>query len=105
VSAKFKVGQAVGVCDRDHTYAGEIVKAGRFQVDIRYLGRVVKFHQITQRAVGSPAIYFKIPDDADGQNRIQAARQVLASHGIELSPRHTFTADQVEALADVVNTW
>jgi hypothetical protein len=30
---------------------------------------------------------------------------VLASHGIELSPRHTFTADQVEALADVVNTW
>jgi hypothetical protein len=105
VSARFEVGQVVSVSDRGRTYAGEVVKAGRVQVDIRYLGRVVKFSQITRCALGTGAICFKIPDDVDSQDRIQAARQVLASHGVELSPRHTFTAPQVEALAEVVKTW
>jgi hypothetical protein len=108
VSGKFEVGQAVSGSYRGSTYAGEIVKVGRVPVDIRYLGRVVKFLQNTQRALGTatgPAIYFRIPDDIDRQDRIQAARQVLASHGLELSPRRTFTVEQVEALAEVVQTW
>jgi hypothetical protein len=108
VSAKFEVGQAVSVIDRNRTYAGEIVKVGRVLVDIRYLGRVVGFRRNTQRALGTeagPAIYFRVPDDTDRQDRIQAARQVLASHGVELSPRHTFTVEQVEVLAEVVKTW
>lgn len=108
MSVRFEAGQAVSVSDRGCTYAGEIVKAGRVQVDIRYLGRVVKFSRITQRAFGTetgPAIWFTIPDDMDGQDRVQAARQVLASHGVELSPHRTFTAGQVEALAEVVKTW
>ncbi len=108
MSGKLEVGQAVSVSDRGRTYAGEIVRVGRIQVDIRYLGRVVKFSQNTQRALGTetgPGIYFRIPDGTDSQDRIQAARQVLASHGVELSPRHTFTARQVEALAEVVKTW
>ena len=108
MSARFEVGQAVSVSDRGRTYAGEIVKVGRMLVDVRYLGRVVKFAQNTQRALGTeagPAIRFRIPDDIAGQDRMQAARQVLASHGVELSPRHAFTVEQVEALAEVVKTW
>jgi hypothetical protein len=108
VSAKFQVGQAVTVQDRRRTYAGEIVKVGRILVDIRYLGRVVQFMQSTQRALGTetgPAIRFRIADDTDRQDRVQAARQVLASHGVELTSRHTFTVEQVEALAEVVKTW
>jgi hypothetical protein len=108
VSAKLKVGQAVSVSDHGRAYAGEIVKVGRIQVDIRYLGRVVKFLQSTQRALGTeagPAICFTIPDGIDEQDRMQAARQVLASHGVELSPRRTFTVEQAEALAEVVKTW
>jgi hypothetical protein len=30
---------------------------------------------------------------------------VLASHGVELSPRHRFAVEQVESLAEVVKTW
>jgi hypothetical protein len=108
VSAKFEVGQAVSVRDRDRTYAGEIVKVGRVLVDIRYNGRVVQFLRNAQRALGSrarPGIYFRIPDDKDRQGRMQAARQVLASHGIELSPRRTFTVEQVEALVEVIGAW
>jgi hypothetical protein len=105
VSARFEVGQAVSVSDRGRAYAGEIVKVGRILVDIRYLGRVVKFSQNAQCALGTetgPAICFRIPDDIDRQDRMQEARQVLARHGVELSPRHTFTVEQVEALAEVV---
>ena len=108
MGARFEVGQAVSVRDRGCTYAGEIVRVGRVQVDIRYLGRVVRFSRNTRCALGTgtgPAIRFKFPDDTDGQDRMQAARQVLASHGVELSPRHAFTAGQVEALAEVVKTW
>jgi hypothetical protein len=109
VSARFEVGQMVSVNDRGRAYAGEIVRAGRVQVDIRYLGRVVKFSQITRCALGTEAgpgaICFTIPDAVDGQDRIQAAQHVLASHGVELNPRHAFTARQVEALAEVVKTW
>jgi hypothetical protein len=108
VSARFEVGQAVSVSDRGRTYAGEIVRVGRFQLDIRYLGRVVKFSRNGQLALGTetgPAISFRIPDDIGTQDRVQAARQVLASHGVELSPRRTFTPGQVEALAEVVKTW
>ena len=108
MSAKFEVGQAVGISARDRTYAGQIVKVGRILVDIRYNGRVVKFLQNTQRALGTRAgagIYFRIPDDMDAQDRAQAARRVLASHGVDLSPRHTFTVEQVEALADVIRMW
>jgi hypothetical protein len=108
VGAKFAVGQAVSIRHRDRTYAGEIVKVGRILVDVRYNGRVVKFLQSTQRALGTragPAIYFRIPDDTDRQDRAQAARQALARHGVELSPRHTFTIEQVEALAEVIRTW
>ena len=108
MSAKFEVGQPVSIRHRDRAYAGEIVKVGRILVDIRYNGRVVRFLQSTQRALGTrtgPAIYFRIPDDTDSQDRVQAARQVLASHGVELSPRHTFTVEQVEALAEVARAW
>jgi hypothetical protein len=108
VSAKLEVGQAVSVIDRDRTYAGEIVRARRIVVDVRYLGRVVKFWRNTQRALGTetgPPIYFRTPDDIDGQGRTQAARHLLASHGVQLSPRRTFTVEQVEALAEVVKTW
>ncbi|MGH3257021.1 MAG: hypothetical protein ACRDOU_16770 [Streptosporangiaceae bacterium] len=108
MSARFEVGQAVSIRDRGCTYAGGIVRVGRVQVDIRYLGRVVRFSRNTQCALGTgtgSAISFKVPYDIDGQDRIQAARQVLARHGIELSPRHRFTAGQVEALAEVVKTW
>lgn len=108
MGARFEVGQAVSVRDRGCTYAGEIVRVGRVQVDIRYLGRVVRFSRNTQCALGTgagPAICFTIPDDRDGQDRTDAARQVLASHGVELSPRHAFTAGQVEALAEVVRAW
>jgi PPOX class probable F420-dependent enzyme len=108
VSVEFEVGQAVSVSDRGRTYAGEIVKAGRFQVNIKYLGRVVMFSRVTQVALGTESgsvISFTTPADVAGQDRIRAARQVLARHGVELSPRHTFTAGQVEALAEVVKTW
>jgi hypothetical protein len=108
VSAKFEVGQQVSIKHRDRAYAGEIVKVGRILVDIRYNGRVVRFLQSTQRALGTrtgPAIYFRIPDDTDRRDRMQGARQALASHGVELSPRHHFTVEQAEALAEVVRTW
>jgi hypothetical protein len=108
VDARFEVGQAVSIRDRGCTYAGEIVRVGRALVDIRYLGRVVRFVRNTQCALGTEVgrpIRFTIPDDMDGQDRIREARQVLASRGVELSPRHVFTARQVEALAEVVRTW
>jgi hypothetical protein len=108
VTVKFEVGQVVSVEDRGRSYAGEIVKVGRILVDIRYLGRVVKFSQNTQRALGTetgPAISFRIAADIDRHERMQAAQQLLASHGVELSPDHTFTIDQVQALAEVVKTW
>ena len=108
VSATFKVGQAVSVSHRDRTYAGEIVKVGRVLVDIRYGGRVVQFSHHSGRALGTRTgqpIYFRIPLVMETQDRIRAARQVLASHGVELSPRHTFAVEQVEALAEVVKTW
>jgi hypothetical protein len=98
----------VSVEDRGRTYAGEIVKVGRILVDISYLGRVVKFSRNTQRALGTetgPAISFRIGEDTGRHDRMQAAQQLLASHGVELSPDHTFTVEQVQALAEVVRTW
>lgn len=108
MDAKFEVGQAVTVVDRGHTYAGEIVKVARKEVDIRYVGRVVRFWHDSQTALGTEtgqAIYFRIPDDADRQDRMTAARQVLASHGVELNSGNTFTVEQVETLVEVVKTW
>lgn len=108
MSTSFEAGQAVSIRHRDRTYTGEIVKVGRILVDIRYNGRVVKFLQNTRRALGTragPAIYFGVPDDADRRYRARQARQLLASHGVELSPRRTFTVEQVEALAEVISTW
>jgi hypothetical protein len=98
----------VDVFDRDRIHAGEIVKVGRTMVDIRYLGRVVKFSRKTQLALGTetgPKICFRTTADIDGWDRVAAARQVLVRHGVELSPLRTFTVEQVEALAEVVKTW
>jgi hypothetical protein len=108
VGGKLEVGQAVSVDDGWRTYAGEIVKVGRVLVHVRYAGRVVQFSRSTQRALGTetgPAIRFRIADGTSGQDRLRAGRRVLAGHGVELSPRHTFTVEQVEALAEVVKAW
>jgi hypothetical protein len=108
MSGKFEVGQEVSVRDRGRTYAGEIVRVGRVMVDIRYLGLVVRFWQNTQYALGTETgipIRFMTTDDTDGQAPMKAARQVLASYGIELSSRHTLTVGQMEALANAMRTW
>lgn len=49
--------------------------------------------------------YFRTLAQADEWDRRVSAASILRDRGVELSNRHSFTLEQIEALAEVVQAW
>lgn len=109
-----KVGDKVRVFDvngrrqgqPEGAWVGEVVKAGRKLVTIKYGWRVQVFRIEGQRANDSYGHqHFKSPEQAERDLRASKARGVLRERRIKLDWDAKFTVEQLEALAELVKSF
>ncbi len=87
---------------------GEVVKIGRKLVTIRVNGRDEQFRLDDQRWTGRQVgmgTYFRTLEQVAASEHEASVRATLSDRGIELSRRHRFTLEQMEALAAVAETF
>lgn len=106
------VGQEVRVFDvngkrngmPEDGYPGRVVRVGRRLVTISQdagdPGRVFRLEDGRANDSRGHQWFLTLPQ-VDEMLRYRAAKGILRARGVELSPAHSFTLDQVEALAGV----